>query len=642
MPIIRKSTMLAVLMVLFAISATTFAMPPIQSGSTIITPENAAQVVDLGRYGNGTLVDVVANPMNNTLAVATTYGVWLIDPDTDETLHFLSGHTDLVTAIGWSPDGKNIAVGSDDHIVRVYEVIRGEMVYELSGHDTPIFDLTFSPDSQILASSGRRDVRLWNMQTGEFLHVLKDHDGFQTNVVFSPDGQTIYGAVDSYQLASWDTETGTEVTTLQRFEGPIKFLRLSADSSILYIQTSTRSIISAIELETLETVWEFQLENDYGAITRMHLTHSGDELLIGTSEGFVGTISTTEGTITTEYDSFRTSIRGITLSNDHQTLFAGAFSEGMRSYNAETSEVIAEYPDYEYPRDYIPFSTQGATVVLQVDDHLVEHDVASGEIIRTLDHIEIPADGRGASLPGSERGLIITPAERDFNNHISNYAVIDLESGEMTSQFTPSGSHHADSASPNGQYFAVVLDTGDIEIWDVVNGHALPRLDVGDNASDDTTSIGETLWSLDSSQLLVVYNNEGTVRLWDVQSGAVVREYKELYDSANGFIWWSDGNLYSIQVDVTTLALQDVNTANTIVEFTIPEPIRNISFSPTFELAAVSTPHGSIYLVDTTTGETLNTLTGHVGRVFVFWSYDGALLHTSGRDGTHHLWGISE
>ena len=83
------------------------------------------------------------------------------------------------------------------------------MASYLTGYQTSVtLDITYSQDGRFLASGGEDwVVRVWDAETLDAIAELEGHDGYVYSVIFSSDGSTLLSASHEGKMISWDVSS---------------------------------------------------------------------------------------------------------------------------------------------------------------------------------------------------------------------------------------------------------------------------------------------------------------------------------------------------------------------------------------------------------------------------------------------------
>lgn len=119
----------------------------------------------------------------------------------------LGSHKKPVWSVDFSLDGKLLASGGQDQIIRIWEIEKLQQFGPiLKGHRDGVESVAFSPDGTMLASGGRdMNVMLWDIQTRELIgRPFIGHAKMVRSVVFDPDGNFIVSGSFDGKIVLWD------------------------------------------------------------------------------------------------------------------------------------------------------------------------------------------------------------------------------------------------------------------------------------------------------------------------------------------------------------------------------------------------------------------------------------------------------
>ncbi|HYV39397.1 MAG TPA: WD40 repeat domain-containing protein, partial [Gemmataceae bacterium] len=123
----------------------------------------------------------------------------------------LDGHTKAIQSLCFSPDGKKLASGGDDHVIKLWDIATGRITASLKGEYPYLWStVAFNPDGKVLAIGGSLNkVKLWEIGTLKSTIILDEMKQCpETLVVFSPDGKTLVsGGICRSDMKLFDAAT---------------------------------------------------------------------------------------------------------------------------------------------------------------------------------------------------------------------------------------------------------------------------------------------------------------------------------------------------------------------------------------------------------------------------------------------------
>lgn len=128
-------------------------------------------------------------------------------------------HSDSVTSVAFSPDGKYALSGSRDMTLKLWDVFAGLEIRTFKGHFGFIIAVAFSHNGHyIMSGSDDATIKVWDISSGKVVKTLIGHLGDVNSVAFSPDDEHALSSGADGSIRIWSISTGDEIARMIGFE----------------------------------------------------------------------------------------------------------------------------------------------------------------------------------------------------------------------------------------------------------------------------------------------------------------------------------------------------------------------------------------------------------------------------------------
>ncbi|OFX23090.1 MAG: hypothetical protein A2041_06150 [Bacteroidetes bacterium GWA2_31_9b] len=125
-----------------------------------------------------------------------------------------------ITSICYNHNGSWLVSGDSKGNVKIWETKNYKLIDNLEGHRSRIYDIEFSPDDNLLASSSLDGtVRMWDSKNlNNQPVILKDHESWVLSIAFTPDGKKVITSSNQKErILIWSTKSEYMASEIKKY-----------------------------------------------------------------------------------------------------------------------------------------------------------------------------------------------------------------------------------------------------------------------------------------------------------------------------------------------------------------------------------------------------------------------------------------
>jgi WD40 repeat protein len=496
----------------------------------------------------------------------------------------------------FSPDGRSLVVVTEENRDRaeLWDVSAGKLRAVLEDSTDKIERVGFSPDSRSVATGTDAQVKLWDTATGKELTTFRDPDGYVTCLAFAPDGRTLATAVGrpfdflkAGRVTLWDRATLKESASWEVAEGGAWALAFAPDGNMLAVGENGGAI----------TLWDLP-SRQQRAVLRGHtnrvasLAFSPGGTTLASDSLFDGTgrlwdlVPSPQPAILRDHSG---PANVVAFAPDGQTWASGGADGTVRLRDPVRGQERANLWGYAGAVRAVAFSPDSKTVAAGRADGTIKLWDLTGKAKATLvghkqevQCVKFSPDGR----------LLVSAAGRIRSGTRGDVKLWDLATGKERASW-PADEDIVRSVafSPDGRLLASASE-GRVKVWDTVTGEER----FFRRTADVFMAVA---FSPDGRRLAAGGWNTNGVWLWDLDGGGEHAVLKGHSGAVLSVAFNPDGRTLASGSRDGTVKLWDIATGQ--VRFTLrgrQAPVCSVAFRPDGKALVAALDDGAVELWD--------------------------------------------
>lgn len=338
---------------------------------TPLANDQTSQFNEIARWGIGGVNVIKWSPDGQTIALGTTSGIFLYATQTKELTLFIDTQFNVLE-MAFNPLGGEIAAGSPTGIVKTWNSDSGGPLQNFSytrpksdtiTNNTTVTAISYSPNGKNIAVGYKNGaINYFPANQGTPTLVVENYPAVE-DLAISADNRFIYASNRSKDIHIWDIQAGKKDKTILSNPTPVNNLSLSSDQQLLLAGGGGNSVYlwDIIEARNVSS-----FPNLGGRVTDFDFSHDNKYVTIGLSTGEIKVFATP---VPADYSKthvpllsfkgYNEQILSIASAPNQLIIASGNHEEGLKLWDTQSGAIIPSPDQSRRSIEEIYFSRDG-------------------------------------------------------------------------------------------------------------------------------------------------------------------------------------------------------------------------------------------------------------------------------------------
>ena len=536
-----------------------------------------------------------------------------------------------IFSVAFSPDGRLLASAGSDTVVNVYDIVNNSKIGSVRGENM-VQGLCFSPDGNMLATghgyplwykklakitTADNAIRLWDTKSLDLIKEFIGHSQLVTSIAFSSDGKQVASASEDSTIRIWNVESTKEILRLTEHRGAVNQICYSPDGLLIASAGEDSTIRLFYVANGKEIV---VLSAPDGAVKTVKFTTDGRYLATGAQNGAIRLWDLWSGEISETIGIHDGAVSSLDISSDGKWMISGSWDQTIKIWDMDNYSERTTLTGYADGNQSVTIDRLGKYLACGSNDHSIKvWNLESGKLRTAFSGHTLPVYPVGFSK--DDKILISSGLD-------SNVIFWDMGNRKQLRSFKAHTAITCMAVNDKNNYVALAGKDSVIKVWNLSRGKLIQTL----------KGHAGVLWALTTTpndSLLVSASYDKTIKFWDVKKGRCVKTIRDSSVS-NAICFSPDGHYLA-------------SGSGLIMDMQTDKPAYygewgsngGMMFSPDGKVLAVG-DNRIVRIIETGTWKELTQLSGHASYINALtFSKDGKFLYTVSTDARTIIWNAS-